>query len=87
MHRLASLITNVELALQDDLHLVVGISIDKGSSLLESVDATADGLLRVDLVAAGNVTEVGVLVGDQRRLEFRLDFGEVGECWRGAHFS
>jgi len=82
---LTGLIADVELALQDDLHLVVGISVNKGSSLLESVDATADGLLGVDLVIADNVAEEGVLVGDQGRLEFGLDFGEVGECWRGTH--
>ena len=55
MNRLASLVADVELALQDDLHLMVGISVNKRSSLLKSVNATADGLLGVDLLAAGNV--------------------------------
>lgn len=86
MNGLASLIADIELALQDDLHLVVGISVNEGSALFKSVDATADGLLRVDLVTAGDVAEEGVPVGDHGRLELGLDFGEIVECWCGAHF-
>ena len=86
MNRLASLVANVELALQDDLHLMVGICIDKRRALFQSVDAAAERLLWVDLVVADNVTKESILVGDQRRLEFRLDFGEVAESLLGAHF-
>jgi hypothetical protein len=85
MHALASLVTDVEFALEDDFHLVVGISVDKRRAFLESVDATADRLLRVDLFAACHVAKVGVLVGDERRLELGLDLGEVRESRSRAH--
>lgn len=80
MDRLASLVLDVKLALQDDLHLVVGVGVDKRGALFESVDTATHGLLRVDLVVADDVAEEGVFVGDQGRLEVRLDFGEVLEC-------
>lgn len=57
---------------------MVGVGVDEGCALLEPVDTTADGL--VGIGTAGDVPEVGVLVGDQWGFEFGLDFGEVLEC-------
>ena len=85
MHRLTGFITDVKLSLQDDLHLVIGVRVDQRRSLLKSVDSAADGLLGVILVGAGNIAEKGVLVGDQRRLEFGLDFRKVLESWFVGH--
>lgn len=87
MDRLTSLVADVEFSLQNDLHLVIGISINKGSAFLEPVDTAADGLLGVDALIARDIAEKGVLICDQRRLEFRLNFGEMFECWGGSHFS
>lgn len=56
---------------------MVGISVDEGSALLESVEATADGLLGIG--AADDVAKECVLVSDQRWLELGLRFGEMLE--------
>jgi hypothetical protein len=85
MHRFSRLITDVELSFKDDFHLMVGISVDQWCALLQAVDAAADRLLRVYLVAACHVTQVGVLICDQRWLELRLDFGEMLEGWCFTH--
>ena len=62
MHSLARLIADVELALNDDLHLVVRVRVHQRSTLLETVEAAADGLVGVG--AGEDVAEEGVVVGD-----------------------
>ena len=84
MHSLTGFVTDVEFSLQDDLHLVVRVSVDERSALFKSVNPAADWVLRVDTLAACNVAEVGIFIGNQGRLELGLNFGEVSECWRGA---
>lgn len=64
MNGLAGLVADVEFALQNDLHLMVGVGVNKGSASFESVNSAADGLLGVDLLAAGHVAEVSVFVGN-----------------------
>lgn len=50
---LACLIRDLELPLQDDLHLIVGVGVDERGTLLQTVEATRDGLLGIVLVAGG----------------------------------
>lgn len=75
---LSSLIANLKLAIDNDLHLVVSVLVDERSSLLQSVEAGRDGrgVIWARLLvgqgggtAAGDITEVGVLVCDERWLE------------------
>lgn len=83
VHLLAGLISNVELAVDDDLHLVVSVVVDERRALLETVEAGGDGGDGVVGLRGHDVAEEGVLVGDERRLEGRLGAGEVGEGDRG----
>lgn len=53
MHALARLVGDVEGALDDDLHLVVGVCVDEGGAFFEAVEACGEGLLGVDFVAGG----------------------------------
>ena len=53
VHLLARLVLDVELALDDDLHLVVGVGVDERGALFEAVEAGGDGFFGVDFLAAG----------------------------------
>jgi len=64
VHLVARLVTDVEAALEDDLHLVIRVLVDQRRALLEAVEAGGDGLLGVVLIAAGNVTQEGILICD-----------------------
>ena len=66
MDLLSSLIADIELAIYDDLHLVVGILVDERCALLETVETGGDGSGWV--IGGGDVSEVGILVGNERRL-------------------
>lgn len=85
MHFLASLVTDVEFTLYDDLHLVVGICVNKRGTLLQSVEASADWLLGVELLAGSDVAEECILVGDQGGLVRLLSVAQVCECRCRAH--
>ena len=51
LDRLPTLIRNLEVSVHDDLHLVIGVGVLKRSAWVEAVEAGADGLLRVDVLA------------------------------------
>ncbi len=51
MHLLACLILDVEFALDDDLHLVVGVRVHERRALFQAVEAGGDGFVRVVLLA------------------------------------
>ena len=77
MNTLTCLVANVEFTLQNDLGFVVGIGVNKWSTLLEPVEASADRLFGIR--ATDDVAQVCVLVGDQRWLELGLRFREMLE--------
>jgi hypothetical protein len=77
MNTLARLVADIELSLNNDLHLMVRVRVHQGRPLLETIEATGHGLLGVG--ARIHVAEEGVLVGDLGGLEARLRFGIVGE--------
>jgi len=85
MNRLTSFILDVKFSFHNDLHLIIVVGVDQRCALLESVKSGTDGLLWVVLLTANNVSEIGVLVGDQGRFEFLLRIFEMLECLR-AHF-
>jgi len=85
MNRLTSFIRDVEFSFHNDLHLIIGVGVDQRCALLKSVEPGTDGLLGVVLLTGNNVSEEGVLVGDQGRFEFLLRVCEMLECW-SAHF-
>jgi hypothetical protein len=47
-------VRDVELSLNDKLHLVVGVGVGKGVSLLLTVETGGDGLLLVEVAAGGD---------------------------------
>jgi hypothetical protein len=51
VHFLARLVADVELALEDDLHLVVGVRVDERRAGLESVEAAGERLFGIVDVA------------------------------------
>jgi hypothetical protein len=83
----ACLIGNPKHALDNDLHLVVCVLVDKRRALFETVKACADGLFWVQVLRGGDVTEIGVLVGDERGFVSLLPLGQVGHGkWRRHDF-
>ncbi len=51
MNLLTRFVGNVEFSLHDDLHLVIGVSVDEWGACLESVEAARDRFLGIILVA------------------------------------
>lgn len=51
VHLLPGLVLDVELALDDDLHLVVRVRVDERRALFQTVEACRDGLFRVDFLS------------------------------------
>lgn len=47
LHLLACLIGDFKLAFKNNLHLIVGVCVDEGRSLLKAVEPGTDGLVRV----------------------------------------
>lgn len=50
VHLVAGLVADVEAALEDDLHLVVGVLVDERRAFGEAVEACRDGLFGVRAV-------------------------------------
>lgn len=65
---LAGLIFNTHSALDNDLHLIVGISVGQWLALLLSVEARGQGLVGVR-VGVDHITQKGVIAGNKRWLD------------------
>lgn len=50
MHLLPGLIANIEFSINDDLHFMVRVRIDKWSASFKSVESAANGLLGIEMV-------------------------------------
>jgi hypothetical protein len=85
MDLLSRLITDIKFPIDNDLDLVVCILVDQRRALLQPVKASRYRSCWVVGLGGRNITEVGVLVGDQGRLEGGLSIAVVCECW-GRHF-
>lgn len=59
------LIRNLELALDDDFHLVIGVRIDQWLPFFETVQTARDGFLGVELLARENITQEYVARGEK----------------------
>jgi len=97
VHFVAVLVANVELAINNHLHLMVVVGVNQRGALLLAVEARGDRravvwvwlyVLKAGCTTAGNVAEEGVVVCDERWREGRGCAGEVGEWLRGSrHFA
>lgn len=84
MNFLARPILDVKLAVDNDLHLVVRIVVHQRRSLLQSVEARDDGGYGVVWLGSCEVSQEGILVGDEREFEIGLSLWKVLEgCWLG----
>jgi hypothetical protein len=66
LNLLAGLVADGELAINNDLHLIVGVLVDERGALLEAVEASRDWLGGIS--RGRNVPKEGVLIGNQRWL-------------------
>jgi len=81
----ARLVADVEVAFQDDFHLVVVVLVHERSAFLKSVEAASNRTLLIILHRRRHVAQECVLVRDERRLEVGLHLLEVvHRYWLGG---
>ena len=82
MHGLSRLVRDIKLSINYDLHLMVCVFVDQRCALLQSVEAGRDWGSGVVGLRGRNVSQIRVLVGNQRRFELSLCTGIVCEFER-----